>query len=522
MVDQRNVTRAAIAAAKKSKSSLSGQDANEIHRLLVPLPVVSKEGAAGDWSEVPSDPLSITQDDWESEPNNYKDTVPGDVPVESREDPLVFNDEEENTSGKEKQDAVEPDFIEFMKAVPDVGKTPIDLISALLEQALAAQVSGNIVMANVFLKAIRELDPKKQQNFGVASVEPEEETNDGATRQFPIQMSLPSQTRSTVHRLTTQQFRCRPASVFSCRQFPRWYSSRPDPSATGVNINHAEPVKQPVAASSSSQAPQENSLEETERPKPPPYLPRPLGVEDPPSTRPRTEEEKLAKLVDEQARLQERKHLLIMGFICFFFFFKYLRIDHLITRHIKSDHSFLYIHNGNKLWTAPPSLIQDQRALYFPNISGIALSNKETKHTTDIFTDKVSILAVESTRMSEEHTRSFYGEPLRMMAEESNLQLVRLNVQENPLKSWLVSLFINNLRKTVPTKQHSGYILTNQSLEYVREPLGMVNKLLGYVYLVDWNKKVRWAGCGFSNADEVSALFSGTRALLKRFEDNEK
>ncbi|MGC5644331.1 UNVERIFIED_CONTAM: hypothetical protein QYH65_17965 [Kocuria sp. CPCC 205300] len=50
--------------------------------------------------------------------SSVKDTVPGDVPVESREDPLVFNDEEENTSGKEKQDAVEPDFIEFMKAVP--------------------------------------------------------------------------------------------------------------------------------------------------------------------------------------------------------------------------------------------------------------------------------------------------------------------------------------------------------------------------------------------------------------------
>ncbi|MGC5644330.1 UNVERIFIED_CONTAM: hypothetical protein QYH65_17960, partial [Kocuria sp. CPCC 205300] len=49
----------------------------------------------------------------------------------------------------------------------------------MLEQALAAQVLGNIVMANVFLKAIRELDPKKQQNFGVASVEPEEETNNG-------------------------------------------------------------------------------------------------------------------------------------------------------------------------------------------------------------------------------------------------------------------------------------------------------------------------------------------------------
>ncbi|WAQ82765.1 hypothetical protein PtA15_3A129 [Puccinia triticina] len=163
MVDQPNVTRAATAAAKKLKSSLSGQDATEVHRSLVPLPVVSEEGTAGEWSEVPSDLSSLTQDDWEPEPNNYKDTVPGDVPVEIREDPLVFDDEEDNTSGKDKQDAAEPDFIEFMKAVPDVGKTPIDPISVLLEQALAAQVLGNTVMANVFLKAIRELDPKKQQ-----------------------------------------------------------------------------------------------------------------------------------------------------------------------------------------------------------------------------------------------------------------------------------------------------------------------------------------------------------------------
>ncbi|WAR53604.1 hypothetical protein PtB15_3B112 [Puccinia triticina] len=186
MVDQPNVTRAATAAAKKLKSSLSGQDATEVHRSLVPLPVVSEEGTAGEWSEVPSDLSSLTQDDWEPEPNNYKDTVPGDVPVEIREDPLVFDDEEDNTSGKDKQDAAEPDFIEFMKAVPDVGKTPIDPISVLLEQALAAQVLGNTVMANVFLKAIRELDPKKQQKVGVASVEPEEEANDGASNNHPI------------------------------------------------------------------------------------------------------------------------------------------------------------------------------------------------------------------------------------------------------------------------------------------------------------------------------------------------
>ncbi|POW02110.1 hypothetical protein PSHT_12241 [Puccinia striiformis] len=312
-------------------------------------------------------------------------------------------------------------------------------------------------------------------------------------------------TRSTILRLSTQQFlRCSPPCSFSFRQSPRWYSSRPDQSTSNIDVHQTSPAEPKAIVSPSPKTPQDSPSEDDDRPKPPPYLPRPLGVVDPPSTRPPTEEEKLAKLVDERARLQERKHLISE-----------------VSRGYYHDWNQLR-HNGNKLWTAPPSLIQDQQALYFPNISGVALTNKEIKHTTDIFTGKVSLLAVESTRMSEEHTRSFYAEPFRVMSEENNLQLVRLNVQENPLKSWLVSLFISNLRKTVPPKHHPGYILTNQSLEYVREPLGMVNKLLGYVYLVDWNKKVRWAGCGFSNADEVSALFSGTRTLLKRLEENQK
>ncbi|MBW0530770.1 hypothetical protein O181_070485 [Austropuccinia psidii MF-1] len=235
--------------------------------------------------------------------------------------------------------------------------------------------------------------------------------------------------------------------------------------------------------------------------KPPPYLPRPLGLEKPPSSKPPTKHEKLEKLIDTHARLEERKHLLSQ-----------------VSKGYYHDWNSLR-HNGNKLWTAPPSLIQEQRALYFPNISGISLLNQEKSHTTNLFSNKVSLIAIESTRMSEEHTRSYYIELTRMMANQPDFQLIRLNIQENPLKSWLVGLFINNLRKSVPEYQHSKYILSNQSLEYIREPLGMVNKLLGYVYLIDWNKKVRWAGCGFANADEIRGLFSSTNVLLKRFQD---
>ncbi|PLW43723.1 hypothetical protein PCANC_19436 [Puccinia coronata f. sp. avenae] len=322
-----------------------------------------------------------------------------------------------------------------------------------------------------------------------------------------VQLSAPA--RTSLLQLATQQLSRRPPSWFACRH--PLYSTLPDPPAnhTGPSVDQPKPAEKitPTPSSSEaspSQAAQEHSPEDAEPPKPPPFLPRPLGVQDPPSTRPPTEEEKLAKLVDERARLQERKHLISE-----------------VSRGYYHDWNQLR-HNGNKLWTAPPSLIQDQRALYFPNISGVGLANKETKHTTDIFAIK-SPSWPSKVQGCRRNTRGLSTENLcGCLSEENNLQLVRLNVQENPLKSWLVSLFINNLRKTVPASQHSGYMLSNQSLEYVREPLGMVNKLLGYVYLVDWNMKVRWAACGFANADEVAALLSGTRTLLKRFQEHKK
>ncbi|CAH7668057.1 ATPase assembly factor ATP10 [Phakopsora pachyrhizi] len=290
--------------------------------------------------------------------------------------------------------------------------------------------------------------------------------------------------------------RRKPQSPWPCylkiRSSPRLYfSSKPEPLVS----TDSSPVENELNSEKSDSS----SNSSTKDLKLPPYIPRPLGVSKPPSTDPLTKEEKLAKLVNEDARLEERKHLISE-----------------VSRGYYHDWNALR-HNGNKLWTAPPSLIQEQCALYFPNISGIALSNKRTVHTTDLFAEKVSLLAVETTQMSEEHTRSYYQELTRMMAGEKNLQLVRLNIQENPLKSWLVSLFLNNLRKSVPAHQHSKYLISNQNLEYIREPLGMVNQLLGYVYLVDWNRKVRWAGCGFATAAEMRGLFGGTRALLKRY-----
>jgi mitochondrial ATPase complex subunit ATP10 len=59
-------------------------------------------------------------------------------------------------------------------------------------------------------------------------------------------------------------------------------------------------------------------------------------------------------------------------------------------------------------------------------------------------------------------------------------------------------------------------------MEYLREPMGMVNKHIGYIYLVDENCKIRWAGCGFATEDEELSLQNCARVLLKRLSKGEE
>lgn len=53
-------------------------------------------------------------------------------------------------------------------------------------------------------------------------------------------------------------------------------------------------------------------------------------------------------------------------------------------------------------------------------------------------------------------------------------------------------------------------------MDFLRDELGMVNKHIGYVYLVDDNLKVRWAGCADAKVEETNALEQCTGVLLNR------
>lgn len=173
--------------------------------------------------------------------------------------------------------------------------------------------------------------------------------------------------------------------------------------------------------------------------------------------------------------------------------------------------------NGGKLWVGPPVLIREDMANYFPNISGKALTG-ETVHTTDLFQGKVSLVSVLNTRISEEHVQSFVAPVLEDWEGQSTFRYITINHQDNALKSMLVSFFVSGLKRTIPEERWGTYIFASGEWSKIdiTGPLGMENKILGYVFLVDENAKVRWAGCAMAQPKETEDLRRATAVLMRR------
>ncbi|KAI5119875.1 hypothetical protein M0805_008546 [Coniferiporia weirii] len=261
----------------------------------------------------------------------------------------------------------------------------------------------------------------------------------------------------------------------------------------------AAPTTVPEASTSTS-ASTSTVAEEDASPKGEtlPYLPRPLGVQDPPTTLRKSWRDETMALMDQDVRLARRKHIVKEATKGYY-------SDLNATRKL-----------GGKTWIAPQTLIREDHSLYFPDISGTSLLNKDTVHTTDICKGKVSAVAMLSTAISEEHVDSFVRTTNEEYLSNPHYRFVQINLQENVAKAFLVSLYVSSLRRNIPENLHATYLMSKQNLEYVREPLGMNNKHIGFVYLLDQNLRVRWAGGGLATPTEGESLKRCAKVLLDR------
>lgn len=96
------------------------------------------------------------------------------------------------------------------------------------------------------------------------------------------------------------------------------------------------------------------------------------------------------------------------------------------------------------------------------------------------------------------------------------MSLTQINLQENALKAYLISLFVSSLRSQVDQDLQSTYLLCQQNMDMLRDCMGLHNKHVGYTYLVNADGKIRWAGSAFAERDEALALAACTGVLLNR------
>ncbi|KAF8629023.1 hypothetical protein AX15_003598 [Amanita polypyramis BW_CC] len=233
-------------------------------------------------------------------------------------------------------------------------------------------------------------------------------------------------------------------------------------------------------------------------------LSRPLGVRGRPTIFKKTKTERIKELMGYDARMEQRRHLIKEASKGYFH-------DLNMTRR-----------HGGKTWIAPKVLIREDKALYLPNISGKSLDEGTTKNTTTMCFGRITVLAMLGTKISELNAKAFVDPTYERFSSNPLYQYIQINLQENLLKSFLVNLFTNSLRSTVPKELQQNYLVSSQNLEYVREALGMTNSKVGYMYLIDENLKIRWGGCADPTVEEIQSLESCTGVLLKRLEKKPK
>jgi ATPase complex subunit ATP10 len=177
-------------------------------------------------------------------------------------------------------------------------------------------------------------------------------------------------------------------------------------------------------------------------------------------------------------------------------------------------------YRSGKTFMANPKVFKKEVALYFPNFHGQTLAEKEAD-TTPALKGRISVVNIYSSHWGEMQSWTFThkrGNPqLHEILKENKdvAQLVDINVEENTLKAWILALFEWRLRLQRPKEDWGKYFIVRKGIsQQIRETIGLLNSRVGYVYLVDEQCKIRWAGSANAEGDEKEYMNKGLQRLI--------
>ncbi|KAI9872123.1 MAG: Mitochondrial ATPase complex subunit atp10 [Pleopsidium flavum] len=183
-----------------------------------------------------------------------------------------------------------------------------------------------------------------------------------------------------------------------------------------------------------------------------------------------------------------------------------------------------------KTFIAPSKLFRGDKALYFPNLNGITLASpSDPQDTTTVLGDKISVVSVFSSTWAERQAATFVSENENKALHEALregqaiAQRVDINIEENALKAGLIRLFMPGLRRQIPKDAHGRYFVIRRGVtDDIKDKIGLLNGKVGYVYLVDRECKIRWAGSGRAEPQEKEGLVRGVSRLVEDWRNRRK
>jgi ATPase complex subunit ATP10 len=302
----------------------------------------------------------------------------------------------------------------------------------------------------------------------------------------------------------------------SCFQTARRaYASLPNPKPTPPPVkDYKPPTDQPGYKLRSKT---DDSSEFTPSP-----LSRPIGMPNPPSPNENVGRDARSLRQRRDDFVNYDKHLARRS-----------RMTKQIAKPYFRDWSNLRFHKG-KQFIANARLFKAEHALFFPNFFGKTLrkdaivNNKRDgygglgRSTCEAMEGKVSVVSIVSSQWAVNQVNTFCStkdnptlhEILRNAKDCA--QMVEINWEENWLKWWILQLFRGNLRKQRTPDEQGRYFMVRRGVsDIMKEAIGLLNDKTGYVYLVDEQNRIRWAGSALAEAQEKESLCNGLSKLIQ-------